>query len=162
MFLPQFQCFVAVIEEALFSRAAKRSNATQPSLSSGIKQLELELGVPNFPRGRGQRFHRRESPTHCDFRASTRRLFGLGLRRCLGAGKRLWPRPPHVVSLRSIGSLQRPLRMPHHMRQGLQKAQTRRFAHPVPVPQCSRRSQRRPAVPTNPQMNSIEFVDCLP
>ena len=56
MFLRQFKYLVAVVEEGHFGRAAEKCNVTQPSLSCGIKQLELEIGVPIFLRGRGQRF----------------------------------------------------------------------------------------------------------
>lgn len=56
MFLRQFKYLVAVVEEGHFGRAAQKCNVTQPSLSCGIKQLELEIGVPIFLRGRGQRF----------------------------------------------------------------------------------------------------------
>lgn len=57
MYLRQFQYLIAVVDEGHFGRAATRCNATQPSLSNGVKQLELELGVPIFLRGRGQRLH---------------------------------------------------------------------------------------------------------
>ncbi|MGF1608726.1 MAG: LysR substrate-binding domain-containing protein [Kiloniellales bacterium] len=55
MFFRQFEYLVAVIEEQHFGRAAERCHVSQPSLSNGIKQLELELGVPIFRRG--QRLH---------------------------------------------------------------------------------------------------------
>jgi len=57
MFLRQFKYLLAVTDEGHFGRAAERCHVTQPSLSTGIKQLELELGVPIFLRGRGRRFH---------------------------------------------------------------------------------------------------------
>lgn len=46
MFLRQFHYLVALEQEAHFSRAAERCHVSQPSLSSAIKQLEEELGVP--------------------------------------------------------------------------------------------------------------------
>jgi DNA-binding transcriptional LysR family regulator len=60
----QLRYFLAVEETRNFSRAAERAFVSQPTLSAGIKKLELDLGVQLFNRGRrnitlteaGQRF----------------------------------------------------------------------------------------------------------
>lgn len=46
MFLRQFQYLVALEQEGHFGRAAERCHVSQPSLSSAVKHLEEELGVP--------------------------------------------------------------------------------------------------------------------
>ena len=52
MLFRQLEYLVAVAREEHFGRAALRCNVSQPSLSSGIKQLELRLQVPIVLRGR--------------------------------------------------------------------------------------------------------------
>ena len=56
MLLRQFHYLLAVEEERHFGRAAERCNVAQSSLSTGIKQLELELGTRIVLRGRGKHF----------------------------------------------------------------------------------------------------------
>ena len=52
MFLRQFQYLIALEQEGHFGRAAKRCNVSQPTLSSAIKHLEEEIGVPIILRHR--------------------------------------------------------------------------------------------------------------
>lgn len=46
MFLRQFQYLVALEQEGHFGRAAEKCHVSQPSLSSALKSLEEELGIP--------------------------------------------------------------------------------------------------------------------
>src|ERR1700761_1882198 len=50
MELRQLECFVAVAEEANFSRAAARLHVVQSAVSATIKGLERELGAPLLDR----------------------------------------------------------------------------------------------------------------
>jgi DNA-binding transcriptional LysR family regulator len=54
MTLRQLECFLAVVREGSFTRAAERIHLSQPSLSEGVLDLERELGKPLFSRSRRQ------------------------------------------------------------------------------------------------------------
>ncbi|MFZ1881578.1 MAG: LysR family transcriptional regulator, partial [Gaiellaceae bacterium] len=50
----QLECFVAVVDEGSFTRAARRIGIAQPSLSQHIKALEEDLNgrvIDRLPRG---------------------------------------------------------------------------------------------------------------
>jgi DNA-binding transcriptional LysR family regulator len=49
--ISQIRCFVAVVEELHFSRAAERLNMTQPPLSRQIRLLEHQVGVQLIEHG---------------------------------------------------------------------------------------------------------------
>ena len=51
MDIRQLQYLAALVREKHFTRAAEACNVTQPTLSSRIRQLEDELGVPIVERG---------------------------------------------------------------------------------------------------------------
>lgn len=51
----QLECFIAVAEHGHITRAAQSLFMTQPALSSQIRALESEIGLPLFSR------HARES-----------------------------------------------------------------------------------------------------
>jgi LysR family hydrogen peroxide-inducible transcriptional activator len=54
MTLTELRYIVAVARERHFGRAAERSFVSQPSLSAAVKNLEDELGVQVFERGKGE------------------------------------------------------------------------------------------------------------
>ena len=50
MQLPQIRYFLALCDEHSFTRAARRSGVSQPSLTNAIRALEEELGGALFQR----------------------------------------------------------------------------------------------------------------
>src|SRR5512140_3182690 len=54
MTLTELKYIVAVAETRHFGRAAERCFVSQPSLSAAVKNLEEELGVRLFERGKGE------------------------------------------------------------------------------------------------------------
>lgn len=65
--LRQLHAFVAVYEEGSFNRAAERENATQPGISTLVRNLEIQIGLRLFertsrgvvPTQSGERLYRR-------------------------------------------------------------------------------------------------------
>src|SRR5579859_5518030 len=55
MLVRKIEYLLALAKEGHFARAAASCHVSQPALSAGIHQLEIELGVPIVRRG-GQRF----------------------------------------------------------------------------------------------------------
>jgi DNA-binding transcriptional LysR family regulator len=54
MTLRQLECFLAIVREGSFTRAAGRIHLSQPTLSERVLELERELGKPLFSRRRRQ------------------------------------------------------------------------------------------------------------
>jgi len=52
MEMAQVRYFLALCNKRNFTRAARHSGVTQPSLTAGIKKLETEIGGPLFIRGK--------------------------------------------------------------------------------------------------------------
>src|SRR5256885_15624737 len=86
--LRQLECFVAVVAEGSFTRAADLLHVTQPGLSHQFQALEREVGGPLLerlprkvrltPAGRAMLPHARASLAHAD-------LAGAAARRASGA-----------------------------------------------------------------------------
>jgi DNA-binding transcriptional LysR family regulator len=54
MTLGQLECFLAIVREGSFTRAAQRMHLSQPTLSERVLELERELGKQLFSRSRRQ------------------------------------------------------------------------------------------------------------
>ena len=50
----RLRVFVTVAEEESFTRAARRLGISQPAVSQNVAELEKQLGIPLFERGRGE------------------------------------------------------------------------------------------------------------
>ena len=73
MTLTELKYVVAVADERHFGRAAQRCFVSQPSLSAAIKNLEDELGVTIFERGKGEVL---VTPVGAEVVAQARRALG--------------------------------------------------------------------------------------
>jgi len=84
MDLYQVRYFLTIAETGNFSRAAERLYLSQPSLSTGIKKLEQELGVTLFERGgrrtvltpAGRSFLEKAKAIEAQYRAAVQELKG--------------------------------------------------------------------------------------